>query len=789
MSPGKKIPRSASRTQQNTVMKTLRIHRTALFLGTSLLLVSLVSVAVLNVERGKAQDGQAALLPGQSLLPLTPTVRERTTTTSFILNLERNHISQRPLDQTLSKEAFRLFIKKLDSRKLFFYQSDIDEFKAKYELKLCELIKQRPVDVQPAFEIYNRHLMRLKERVEMVQQILSEPLDFTVDEEYVFDRPKDFTLDDNVIKAKGLQTFPKTTEEAYDLWRKRLKSELLSMKADIATTEQKREKALAEGKEPPDADDRDPVERLLKRYVSLQRRMLYEGRIENADILGDVRMRANDDVMELFLNAVAEALDPHSSYMSPSTEKSFDIIMKKGLQGIGATLSTEEGYTIVRDLVKNGPAEKSGELHPKDKIQGVGQGKEGKIEDVIDFKITDVVELIRGPKDTVVRLDILPGGKGPSKVVEIVRDNVVLEDQAAQAVIFEAGTKADGTPYKIGFIEVPDFYLDMDAARRRENDYRSVSADIKKFLREFVDAEIDAVVLDLRYNGGGSLQEAIAVSGLFTGAGVVVQTKDEAANRPQPRGNADPSVEWTGPLVVVTNKFSASASEIFAGAIKDHRRGLIVGDSKSLGKGTVQSVVILSPVPGMASYGSAKITIQGFYRPTGISTQGIGVDADIVLPSLTDAMENVTEAELDNMLTLQRVNPATDFTPKQFVSPQLIAELRRRSELRIRENEDFAKQLERIALYREARERRSTPLNEEKYMEEVQRFNTDEWEREELEEVIGREKKIKRDFYVDEVLAITVDYIKTAEEVGMVFPRERAILAQPRRGLFGGLGL
>ena len=779
-------------TTEYTVMKIFRNHQTVLLLSALLSLVFLISVPVFNVgvEKGKAQDGQSASLPGgQSLLPLTPDQHERTVTMAFLNTLERHHILQRTLGQSQSKEAFRLYIKKLDPRKLYFYQSDIDEFKTKYELKLCELINQRPVEVRPVFEIYNRYLTRLKERVEMVQHILSQPIDFTVDEEYGFDRVKDFTLDENIIKAKGLQTFPKTTEEAYELWRKRLKYELLSMRSEVIANKQKREKALAEGKEPPDIDDRDPVERLLKRYVSLQRRMLYEGRIDSAETLSGIRMRANDDVMELFLNSIAESLDPHSSYMSPSTEQAFAHGMQKALQGIGAQLSTEEGYTVVKELIRGGPAEKSGELQPKDKIQGVGQGRDGKIEEVIDFKITDVVQLIRGPKGTVVRLDVLPGGKGPSKIIEIVRDEVKLDDQAALSAIFEAGTKVDGTPYRIGFIELPDFYLDMDAVRRRESNFRSASADIRVKLRKFVEENIDAVVLDLRFNGGGSLQEAIAVSGLFLGAGVVVQTKDEAGGRPQPKGNTDIDTEWTGPLVVMTNKFSASASEIVAGAIKDHRRGLIVGDSNTLGKGTVQSVVNLGEqlriMGSDHSYGSGKITIQGFYRPSGITTQGTGVEADIVLPSFSDVMENVTEAELDNVLTLQKVNPASNFAPKQLVSPQLIAELRNRSTARIRENEEFARQLEKIALYKESRAKRTTPLNETKYMEEMQRFNTDEWEREEIEDMLVGEKKITRNFYVDEVLAITVDYIKAAEELGIAFPRERAIQVQPRRTFFG----
>ena len=771
-------------------MNILRNRRTTLLLGTVLLLGSLVSIAVFNLgvdrSEAQAQDGQSARLSGQPLLPLVPDVRERFVASAFVSALENHHISQRTLNQTQSKEALRLYIKKLDPRKLFFYQSDIDEFKTRYELKLVDSLKQRPVDVRPAFEIYNRYLTRLKQRVEMVQDILAQPIDFTIDEVYVYDRSKDFTLDDNVVREKGLQSFPRTTEEAYELWRKRLKHELLELRFKAISDAQKREKALAEGKEPPDvdADERDPVERLLRRYTSLQKRVLYEVRIENAEILSDVRKRANDDVMEMFLTALAEALDPHSSYFSPTTDEAFStIVMGKNLQGIGATLYVEDGFTVVRDLVKGGPADRS-ELKPKDKIQGVGQGRDGKIEEVIDFKITDVVQLIRGPKDTIVRLDILPGGKSPSKIIEIVREEVKLEDQAAKSEIFETGVKPDGTPYKIGFIELPDFYRDTNAERRREAGFRSATTDVRDKLRKFVAANVDAVVLDLRYNGGGSLQEAIELTGLFIGDGVVVQVKDEASSLPRARNAPNPGIEWTGPLVVLANKFSASASEIVAGAIKDHGRGLIVGDSSTLGKGTVQSVVGLNPIQGMGSFGSAKVTIQGFYRPSGITTQGSGVSGDIVLPSLTDVMENVAEAELDNVLTFQRVPSAPNFAPQRLVSPQLIAELQRRSSSRVGSNEEFAKQQEKIVLYKEFREGRTTQLNEEEYIKEKQRLDADAWESEELEDVIEQVQKIKRDFYVEEVLAVTLDYIKAAEELGIAFPRERTV--QPRRSWFGG---
>ena len=766
---------------KNSVIKMLRPHRTVLLLAFALLLAA----AMFGVTpwRGTAQDLQTPLLP------LRPDTDERIITSSFVFHLENSHISQRTLDQTLSKEAFRLYIKSLDPRKLFFYQSDIDEFREKYELKFCDLVRAQPtVNVQPAFDIYNRYLLRLKERVATAQEILSAPMDFTMDEEYVFDKSRDFTLDERIIREKGLQTFPKTPAEANERWRKRLKYEILGLKFEAVTSEQKREKAIAEGKEPEEADDRDPVERLQKRYASLQRRMLFEGRIENNTILASVRKQANWDVMELFLNAIAGAIDPHTAYMSPSTVETFDTIMGKNLEGIGATLSSDDGYIVVMSVVPGSPAEKA-EIKPKDKIQGVGQGKDGKIEEVIDFKVTDVVKLIRGQKDTVVRLDILPGGKSPSKVVDIVRDRITLDDQAAHSEIFEAGQKADGTPYKIGFIELPDFYLDQDAVRQGDDNVRSATSDVKKMLKQFVEAEVDAVILDLRSNGGGFLHVATEIAGLFLGQGVVVQVKDERSARPQPRGNADPSCAWTGPLVVLTNKFSASASEIVAGAIKEYKRGIIAGDSVTHGKGTVQSVVKLNVGLLEKPLGSGKVTIQGYYLPSGVSPQGAGVAADIVLPSLSDVLEDVMESDLDNALTLQKVPQASNFTPKQYVSPQIVNALKNRSAQRVGVNEDFAKQQDKIVAYKETRAKRTTPLNEAKYMDEMQRFNTDEWEREELEDLISKDKKIKRTFYEEEALAITVDYIKATQEFGIAFPKERTIQPQPRRGLFSGFGL
>jgi carboxyl-terminal processing protease len=724
------------------------------------------------------------------LLPLVPGIRERTVAQQYIHQLEQLHISQRKMDAAISKEALRLYIKSLDPLKLYFYQSDINEFRTKYEETLCDLTKQR--NIKPAFEIYNRYLDRIKERVDMIMKILDTPQDFTLDEEIVRDKSKDFTLDEKVLTEKGLQLWPKTPEEAYDRWCKRIKSDILSLKSEVLEQEKERQKAIAEGKEPKKVEQRDPIERLQKRYLSFRKRMLLENHIASGKILDDIKKAANDDVMEAYLSAISGALDPHTAYMSPKTLEDFNNMMRKALEGIGATLTSEDGYTVVKKLVKGGPADKSGELKENDKITGVGQEKDGKIEDVVDSKLSDVVKLIRGPKGTVVRLELAPADGTATKIIEIVRDKVDLKDQAATSDVFDVGKKAEGTPYKIGVIDLPDFYLDMDAFRRNDPNARSTTADVKEILKEFVEKNVDLVVLDLKSNGGGSLQEAIALTGLFIESGNVVQTKDEASSRAQQRDDNDPNCDWTGPLVVVTSKLSASASEIFAGAIKDYKRGLIVGDSRTHGKGTVQQMRDLSEILFSSSnnvdLGAIKITIQGFYRPSGVSPQREGVSADVIIPSYTDVLEDICESDLDNALTLNKVSQAKNFQIKTpYVTSQMNEELQKQSTERVLNSDDFKKRQKKITAYKEIRSRKSSTLNEAKFFEEQERLNADKTEKEELEELLENEGKIKRTYYLDEVMAIGVDYLELLQKNGIAFPKERTVVqkSSPFNILFG----
>ncbi len=736
---------------------------------------SVAQIPIVPPNSAPAVNVDAVAAANDSLLPLVPSVPDKTVARIFMQTLEDQHFSQRKLDESVSKEAFRLYLKGLDPFKLYFYQTDIDQF-SRFETKICDLAKRG--DISPAFEIYNTYLERVKERVDTVMQLLDSPQDFSVDEE--------------IIRDKDQLTWPKSKEDANDRWRKRVKDDILALKADARDKEKERAKAIAEGKEPPkgSTEIKDPVERLKKRYTSFRKRMLLENHIAQQQLIDDIKKSANDDVMEAFLSSISGALDPHTSYMSPTSLKNFDILMKKKLEGIGATLTSEDGYTVVKKLSAGGPAQKSGLLHEDDKISGVGQGKDGKIEDVVDSKLSDVVNMIRGPKGTIVRLEIIPADGAATKVIEITRDEVDLKDQAAKGEVFEFGTKPDGTPYKLGVIDLPDFYLDMQAFRIDDPNTRSTTNDIKKILKDFVGKNVDAVILDLKKNGGGSLYEAVALTGLFIETGNVVQTKDDVG-KPQQRDDPDPGCDWTGPLVVIESKFSASASEIFAGAIKDYQRGLLVGDSRTHGKGTVQQMKDLSErffqgMPTNLNLGVIKLTIQGFYRPSGVSPQRLGVDADVVIPSLTDVLEDICESDLDNALTLRTITPARNFPPKfKYVSPQISAKLQELSDLRTKENDEFARIRRDIAVYKEIRGRKTSTLNEKKYFEELDRFNADKKERERYEDLVDSDAKIKKDYYLDEVMAITVDYINVLQQSSVPFPVSRTVV--PKANPFGFL--
>ncbi len=637
--------------------------------------------------------------------------------------LTEEHLSRHPLDQEISRRMVGLFLKDLDPWKMYFYKSDVDAF----ELRQGELVeKARRGDVTPAFTIYAIFLQRLDERVKLVDELLNLQHDFTVQEEMISD-------------PEATQ-WPVTPADAYEKWRKRIKYELLSLKADKTTGQEAKDK-------------------LARRYHSLDKRM---------------HQTDSDELLEMYLTALTNSFDPHTSYMSPQTMENFDIGMRLELEGIGAQLQSIDGYTVVNKLIPGGAAEKNGQLKVEDKVVAVGQGHDGELVDVVDMKLSDVVKLIRGKRGTIVRLQVMSRGSNDRRVIEIVREKIELKDSEARAQVFEQGRRADGQPYKIGYIKLPSFYMDMAGARMNLPDYRSTTRDVRKILNSFNANGVDAVVLDLRNNGGGSLTEAINLTGLFIGSGPVVQVKGPDSV-PQAFNDTDSGVAWDKPLVVVTNKLSASASEILAGAIQDYHRGLVIGDKTTHGKGTVQSLLDLGQqllrIPNAPSMGSLKITVQQFYRPNGDSTQNRGVVSDLELPALTTHLD-VGEADLDYSLPFDRVG-AVRYRPYNQVTREIVDQLRTRSAERCTKSEDFQKVLRSIARYKEQKQRKRVTLNEKQFLEQRAELNVEK-EEEKLNNPDHGE--IKRTYYLNEVLDVTSDYLNLLSQAAGGGPQ----LAGPR---------
>lgn len=642
--------------------------------------------------------------------PTGPAASDRQVALAVTWLLRRDHLLRRPLDDEISRRCLKLYLKALDPAKLYFYQADVDRFRQR-ENDLDDLAKKGNVDF--AFEVFQTFLQRVDERVQMVDQLLAMRHDFTVDEQMLVDREQ--------------AAYPSTPAEAFELWRKRIKYDLLVLKVD-------------------GIEGQAAIEKLRNRYHSFARRM---------------HQTDSEELLEMYLSSLTSAFDPHTSYMSPSTLENFEIQMRLELEGIGAALRAEDSYVVVQKIIPGGAADRQGELQVDDKIVGVGQGEDGEIVDTVDMKLTDVVKLIRGTPGTVVRLEIISAKNQQRKIITITRAKIELKDSEAQAKVFEVPGRPGGGSYRIGVIDLPSFYMDMEGARRGLPDFRSTTRDVARILEQFNQQQVDAVVLDLRRNGGGSLTEAINLTGLFIPDGPVVQVKDADGNV-RPYADLDPAMVWKGPLVVLTSKFSASASEILAGAIQDYGRGLIVGDPATHGKGTVQSLMDIGQqlfqIPNATSLGALKITMQQFYRPSGDSTQKRGVLADIELPSLTAHMD-VAEADLDYVIDFDRVEPA-NYQRLGHVDTALRQELRRRSAQRIAQSEEFQKLLRNIARYEQQKAKDFVTLNEEKFLQERAELNADKEEEKTFEEFNGtNEERIERDYYLDEAFAITVDYL------------------------------
>jgi carboxyl-terminal processing protease len=589
----------------------------------------LLGTSIRAADTPKPQVALSTAPGAAELVSLEPLDVHPRTSLTIVEQLRHNHFLKKPLDDQLSSRVFEKYLQMLDAAKVYFMAEDVAGLE-KYRYKLDDALIRG--DLEAAFEIFNLYQQRLTERLEF---LLAE-LDIGLTE-------MDFTVDEDIEIDRENSSWPTSTAEMDQLWRKRLKAAALSMKLN--------------GKE------LEEIETLLrKRY---QNRLKQSGQTKS------------EDAFQIYVNAFATTYDPHTQYFSPRTSQNFNINMSLSLEGIGAVLRNEDEYTSVVELVTAGPADKSGLIKPSDRIVSVGQGQSGALIDVVGWRLDDVVELIRGPKGSKVRLEIIPDGTEDesTKVIQLTRNTVKLEEQAAQSQVLDL--ERNGQAYKIGVIELPTFYIDFKAVQQGDPNYKSTTRDVKNLIAELKQQNVDGLVIDLRNNGGGSLQEADSLTGLFIKSGPTVQVK--AANR---RANIyadnDDQVVWDGPMAVLVNRLSASASEIFAGAIQDYGRGIVIG-SQTFGKGTVQTLVPLNR-------GQLKITAAKFYRVSGQSTQHQGILPDIAFPEVYDS-ERVGESSLDDAMPWDMIQPAV-YPRSEQISP-LLGELQVRHEERVADNPDF----------------------------------------------------------------------------------------------------
>jgi len=626
------------------------------FLGSALLALSLVAFAKSAPDSGE--------------LVLKPTADQAQAALAATRILTRFHYKAMPLDAAMSQHIFDRYLDALDADRLFFVQADIDRFAAQRD-KLGDAIYDE--DLSVPFAIFNLYEQRVAERTAYARGLLKQGFDFGKDESYRYQREK--------------APWAKTTAELDDLWRQRVKNDWLRLK-------------LANKDE---AKIRDTLD---KRY---------------ANYLDRMRQLTSEDVFQTFMNAYAMSIDPHTNYLGPRASENFDIAMRLSLEGIGAVLQRDDDYTAIREIVPGGPAALSGKFKVGDRIVGVGQGTSGPITDVVGWRLDDVVDHIRGPKDTTVRLEVLPVDAGPDgKHVQIalVRKKVAIEEQAAKSSVIEV--KDGATVRHVGVITLPTFYEDFEARRRGDKDYRSATRDVAKLLTELKQKNVDGVLIDLRNDGGGSLSEAIDLTGLFVGHGPVVQVRN-AGGRIEEGRNTHTDMVWSGPLAVLVNRNSASASEIFAGAIQDYGRGVIIGEN-TYGKGTVQNLVDLDQMSQheKPTFGELKMTIQQFFRVDGESTQLRGVTPDINFPVTVDYEQN-GEHTYDNALAWTSI-PAANYTPTSDLK-SIVPMLEARHESRAAKEREWQAFSADITDWRKVRGETTISLNEQ-----VRRAERDEQE-------------------------------------------------------------
>jgi len=582
--------------------------------------------------------------------------------------LERYHYRKLSLNDSLSSVILDNYLTSLDYNKSFFLAEDIDSFES-YRYKLDDAIKAG--DLKIPFEIYNKFQDRFVAIMDFTDSIITVGFDFTKDEYYETDRDE--------------LPWATTIGQQNDIWRKSLKYQALSL--TLAGKNQE--------------ESREVLQKRYKRFRTV------------------ISQYKPSDVYQIFMNAYTEAYDPHTNYFNPMTAENFDIEMSRSLEGIGARLSKEGDYTVVVDIVPGGPAFRSNQLHKYDRISGVAQGNDGEIVDVVGWRNDDVVKLIRGKKGTVVRLQVLKaedGAQATPKEIRLVRDKINLEDQLASSKLYIIN-KGDKS-YRLGVITIPDFYKNFSDARQGNKNFTSVTRDVKKLIAELKKDKMDGLLIDLRRNGGGALDEAIELTGLFIKKGPVVQVRDRS-NKINIGEDEDSGLYYEGPLTVLINRSSASASEIFTGAIQDYKRGVVIGE-QSFGKGTVQNLIDLNRVIRFSDeenkFGNLKITLAKYYRITGSSTQNVGVTPDIALPSAYDP-ELYGESSMPASLPWDKIQ-STDFSQVDDVSDMLLDELNNEYIEDLNSDPELKKLLENLEEKRKKRENTAISLNETRRREE-----------------------------------------------------------------------
>lgn len=626
---------------------------------------------------GTAQAPIANAVATASTQDLNPTERQRRVSKLVSNVIERSHYRQSPINDPVSALVLDRFIEQLDGARSYFLASDIAEFE-RYRYQLDDAVVSGKLE--PVFAIFNRFQLRNRERIAYAVELLKTEPDFTADESFEFDRTK--------------APWAKSQAELNEIWRQRVKNDALSLMLT----------------EKPWKEARDVLQ---KRYERVLKR---------------TEQVTSDDIFEVFMNAFAHVFDPHSSYFSPRNSEEYRIQMSLSYEGIGASLQLVDDYVTVLNILPGGPAAASGQLTANDRIIAVGEGKNGKLVDVIGWRLDDVVQLIRGKINTVVHLQVLPAGAAPGspeKHLQLTRNKVTLEAQASQKEVRKV--KRGDRELTIGVINVPSFYQDFEAKAAGEKDYRSTTRDVRKLIEELKTEHMDALVMDLRGNGGGHLTEATALSGLFIPGGPIVQLR-ETGGRVEVLDDPEPTIAWDGPMIVLVDRFSASASEIFAAAIQDYGRGIVVGQ-QTYGKGSVQNLYpldryALGPDPG---FGQLTVTIGKYYRVTGESTQHRGVQPDISMPTAIST-EEVGESTRESALPWDRIRPV-DFGRETQLN-QAVATLEQAHERRIATDADYRSLLADLESFEKIRAQKKISLNLKARMAEREQLESQRLTRE-----------------------------------------------------------